>query len=459
MKLVSLLRKRFTLNYLLISVFIAVTWVNFNQERWKRKDVIASDVAHYYSYLPAAFYEKDLSLSFLSDSINQWQEVYFYSPNYTSEHKAVIKMSMGMSLSYLPFFALAHFYAHLFDYPVNGFSEPYQFAIQFASLFYYLIGIFFLWKVLRFYFSQEVAFITLFCISFGTNAFYYLTLGAGMAHVTDFGCMSAFLLLTLQWHKEPRLSKAILLGCLGGFLVLLRPINVLVVLFFFFYRISSIGNFRSKINFFLSYKLQIVAVIFFSILVFIPQMLYWKFVTGHFLFNSYVGEHFFFDNPHIFKALFGFRKGWFIYTPIMLAAVVGFFFLREKLKEFSLALPVFFIVYLYVAFSWWCWWYGGSFSQRVLIDIYPFLAIPFAAVIKSVQNFKKTKMILYTLLICFILLNLFQTIQAKYNIIHYDAMTRQNYFKVFFTITKQEGREKYLDHPDYDKAKRGEEED
>lgn len=458
MKFVSFIKKRFTLNYLLLSVFIAVTWVNFNQERWKHKDVIASDVAHYYSYLPALFYERDLSLSFLSDSSNHQKELQFYSPNHTSENKAVIKMSMGMSCSYLPFFALAHIYATLFDYPVDGFSEPYQFAIQFASLFYYLVGLLFLWKVVCLYFSPPVTFITLFCISFGTNAFYYLTLGAGMAHATNFGCMSAFLLLTLQWHNNPRMSKAMLLGCLGGILILLRPINLLAFIFFLFYSVNSIISFRSKLNFLLSKKLQVLVIIFVSILMFVPQMLYWRYVTGDFVFNSYVGEHFYFNNPHIFKALFGFRKGWFIYTPVMLISLAGFFLLREKLKEFALALPLFFMLYIYVAFSWWCWWYGGSFSQRVLIDIYPFLAIPFAAVLTFVQSFRRTKMVLYFLLFCFILLNLFQTIQAKYNIIHYDSMTRENYFKVLFTVTKQEDREKYLDHPDYEKAKRGEEE-
>jgi hypothetical protein len=46
--------------------------------------------------------------------------------------------------------------------------------------------------------------------------------------------------------------------------------------------------------------------------------------------------------------------------------------------------------------------------------------------------------------------------QAKYNIIHYDSMTMRSYFKVFFTTSKQPDREKYLDHPDYDKALRGE---
>jgi hypothetical protein len=48
--------------------------------------------------------------------------------------------------------------------------------------------------------------------------------------------------------------------------------------------------------------------------------------------------------------------------------------------------------------------------------------------------------------------------QAKYNIIHYDSMTKESYLKVFFTTSKTADRENYLSHPNYEKAKRGEDE-
>src|SRR4051794_30211422 len=100
---------------IVILCIAAVMAVNFNQERWKLKDVIAQDITNYYAYLPAFFYEKDLSLAFLSDTINAATERRYYAPNRTPEGKPVIKMSMGMAISYLPFFALAHCFAQLFD--------------------------------------------------------------------------------------------------------------------------------------------------------------------------------------------------------------------------------------------------------------------------------------------------------------------------------------------------------
>ncbi len=449
----------FKLQVILTLVIISVTWVNFNQALWKQLHVIQHDVVNYYSYLPAFFYEKDLSLSFLGDTVNQKVEQQFYAPNYTPEGKPVIKMSMGMSVSYLPFFALAHVYAKNFGYPVNGFSQPYQCALQFSSLFYYLLGLWFLWKVLRIYFNEEVSTLTLFFISFATNVFFYLTIIAAISHLVGFAFIAMFIYFTIKWYDTFQWRYMVWIGLIGGFLTLVRPINFLVFLFFALYGIQTRADFFKRIRLFLEKKGMMLMMAILAFLVVLPQLLYWHYVSGHYFFNSYVGEHFFFNKPHLIEALVGFRKGWLIYTPIMFFSILGFFVVRQYLKTISLALIVFVGVYVYVAFSWWCWWYGGSFSQRVMIDIYPFLAIPFAAFITQLSaQQKKVKQVIWALFVVFTMLNLFQTMQAKYNIIHYDSMTIENYFRVFGTIKTKPDCDKYLKTPDYERAKLGEEE-
>lgn len=439
--------------------FISVTWVNFNQERWIKKDVITHDIINYYGYLPAFFLEKDLSLSFLNDTINTKIEDSYYWPNKTPAGKPVFKMSMGMAVTYLPFFAMAHLFATLFDYPTNGFSEPYHFAVLFSSLFYILIGLYFLSKVLKLFFSEAITTIVLLCLSFGTNVFFYLTIGGGLAHTMGFTLIAIFLYYAILWHRQPTLQRALWIGCLGGLLTLIRPINILIFVFFFLYDIKSLKDISIKIKFLLLHTFHLLLMASCGVLIFLPQLFYWKYVSGVYFFNSYVGEHFFFNNPHIFYGLFSFRKGWLVYTPIMFFALFGFYFLRDKLKPFLVAMLCFFSIYVYVAFSWWCWWYGGSFGSRVLIDTYPLLAIPFAAFLTKIKSLSYTKkQVVYVMIVCLIGLNLFQSIQAKYNIIHYDSMTRASYVEVFFTITKKPDREKYLQHPDLNKALKGEDE-
>ncbi|MBA2610420.1 MAG: glycosyltransferase family 39 protein [Bacteroidetes bacterium] len=448
--------KKLNTNWIIVITLISITWVNFNIVRWQKGNIISYDVGNYYSYLPAVFYEHDLSLSFLNDTLNKQTEQRYYWPNKDVHGNKVIKMTMGMAFTYLPFFGLAHVYCKLVNEPANGFSDPYHFAIQFASLFYFLIGLIFLLRVLKLFYNDKTVFITALLIVFGTNIIYYLTNGAGMSHATTFSFVSAFIYYTIKWHQTQTFRSAFMIGVLGGMITLIRPINIMVFIAFFLYEVNSIKELSAKIKLLLENHRQILLIVLLGILIFLPQLIYWKWVSGSYFINSYVGERFYFNNPHIINGLFSFRKGWLIYTPIMAFSLIGFYYLRKTTKAFFTALIVFTPIYLYVVFSWWCWWYGGSFGQRALIDIYPLLALPFAAFVAHVQSlgiFKRS--VVYTLMVLFLLLNIFQTMQAKWNTIHFDSMTRDAYFDAFLRLTKNPEREQFLKHPDEDKAKQG----
>ena len=87
---------------------------------------------------------------------------------------------------------------------------------------------------------------------------------------------------------------------------------------------------------------QLFIIIFFAFLVWIPQLLYWKTVTGNYLFYSYADEGFFFLNPQILKGLFSYRNGWLIYSPVMFFALLGIPFLYRYAKDFFLPVMLFF---------------------------------------------------------------------------------------------------------------------
>ncbi|MBK6283998.1 MAG: hypothetical protein IPF54_16290 [Draconibacterium sp.] len=88
-----------------------------------------------------------------------------------------------------------------------------------------------------------------------------------------------------------------------------------------------------------------------AFIVWIPQMMYWYSITGHFFVNSYPDEQFFWGNPHFIDGLFSYRKGWLLYTPVMIFALLGIPFLFKKLKEFSWSILIFILLaYLYYRF-------------------------------------------------------------------------------------------------------------
>jgi hypothetical protein len=237
-------------------------------------------------------------------------------------------------------------------------------------------------------------------------------------------------------------------------MILVRPVNVVFFLFFLLYGIKNFSDLKPRIQLLWKNWFHIALMAILSFLVFLPQMLYFNYITGHYLFNSYIGERFYFGHPHLVESLVGFRKGWLIYTPIMIFALGGFFFLKKSAKPFLIVSVLLTCLYFYILASWWCWWYGGSFGWRAMIDLYPMLAIPmaafFAALLYKKKWYSKTTAVF---MILFIALNLFQTIQFHYNILHYDSMTAAAWVDSFGKINTADCDRSLLKSPDYEKAR------
>ena len=102
--------------------------------------------------------------------------------------------------------------------------------------------------------------------------------------------------------------------------------------------------------------------------------------------------------------------------------------------------------------------------MRTMIDTYPFYAITLGFFISTVR--KKSRVLSYlssTLIIFFIGLNLFQTLQRRNLVIHWDSMTKEAYWENLFTLKFSNQKdwvdqEKLLKHPNYEKANKGENE-
>jgi hypothetical protein len=169
-------------------------------------------------------------------------------------------------------------------------------------------------------------------------------------------------------------------------------------------------------------------------LVLLPQFLLWKHLTGNFLFYSYGEEGFDFSNPHIISALFSYKKGWLVYSPIMAFSILGLFFLRAKVEDALVPILIFMAINLFVITSWWSWYYGGSFGYRALIDAYALLALPLAALIQWLWRIKYLNIGLALILLFLVVLSQIQTIQYKKTYIHYVDMTKEVYWDIFMRL-------------------------
>ncbi|MES2763509.1 MAG: hypothetical protein V4677_14945 [Bacteroidota bacterium] len=410
--------------------------------------------------MPATFIDKDLTLKFVTPENNTRDEGIKYWYQSDEKGNRILKYSMGMSVLYAPFFFVAHVLAGPLGYQPDGFSDIYEFFIEFSGLFYLLFGLIYLRKLLLKFYGEKIVAFTLVLIFFGTNVLYYATADAAMSHTYTFSLFSVFLYYVFSFYEKATVKNTLILALCFGLIILVRPVNILLILPFLFFGIDHVKDVSSCLNFVLGHYKYALLFIIITVLLVLPQLIYYKYVTGHYLVFSYGKEGFFFNRFHLWDVLFSFRKGWLIYTPIMLFAFCGFWYMRSQVsKVFSTGLFILFPVYMYVVSSWWCWWYGGSFSQRSFIDIYPLLALPLAAFLFKLQSFDNgRKIIIYIVVMFMLLLNIFQTFQYKYNIIDYDGMTAKEYVQVFGTLDEKKIDTTLLDKPNYERALQGLEE-
>lgn len=413
---------------------------------------ISWDAFGYYLYLPYTFIYNDLSFSDLthvSEIATQYEstDTLYQLTHVAANGNHVIKYPVGMAILLSPFFFIGHIIAMISGYPLDGFSAPYDIMVSIGNLFYVIIGTIYLRKVLIKFFSKSVTAITLLAALIGTNFLYMAVSSGGNSHIPLFALHAIALYLTIVWHDKPSIINSLKYGTIIGLMIISRPTEILFLFIPIFYGVKSIRGFFEK--YFLLIKNQWKSLFVFSttiIVIGFIQLFYWKSVTGEWLFYSYdnAGEGFEFLNPYTKEFLFSYRKGWYIYTPMMLLASIGLFFTIKKKYEFGISLILFFGLNLWVISSWSCWWYAGSYSQRAMVQSYPEMAIGLAALLTFISDKVNLKRMVYGAVISFLVLNLFQSWQFKNGIIDASRMTGEYYWATFGRTTVPDGAEKLL---------------
>ena len=452
-------KKQFNWSNLAIAViFFVVVSQTFSLKFYQKSHrIIDSDVSNYYAYLPLTFIFNQLDYSFDKESFAIVKDYIYSVP--VGNGNVINPYTMGLAIAYSPFFFAVHLPLKWLDYPATGFSQPYRVSIILACMFYIMIALFLLKKILLNIFSDRITALTLIVLVLATNLLYYLTFEPGMPHAFNFAFNVCFLYLTIRWHEKPGILNSIGIGLLTGMISLIRPTDVIITLVFILWKVNSFSAIKGNIVLFLKNWKLILVILFFTILVWVPQMIYWKHFTGQYLYNPYQdsGFKFFFDNPQIYLSLFSYRKGWLLYTPVMLLLIPGFIVLYRKYRGYFWPVTIFFLLNLWIISSWCLPWYGGSYGQRAYVASYSILAIPLAAAFSAIFSKRKTLGFITGIVIVslFVFHNLFQLKQYHHGAIHYVSMTKEAYWDSFFHKNPSPRLKYLLSFPDYENAKKG----
>jgi hypothetical protein len=422
----------------------------FQFASWKNNRAIIHDVTSYYGYLPAAFIFDDLNFRFAENlPADEPKDLLWFST--LPGGQRFQKMTLGLAYFYSPTFVVAHIYTY-FDrkWNRNGFSFPYQFALALNTLLVGLLSLQLMRKILNIYFNDKLTALLLIICFAATNLPYYISVSPGTSHIYSFLLVCAIILIILRFNEQPNLSKLIILSLCVSLIVLIRPTNLFLALIPVF-----ICSYSKITVIFRNYKFGAFLILAACILPWIPQLIYWKQVTDQWIFYTYGNEQFYFSDPKVWEGLFGFRKGWFVYSPALLILIPALVFNIEKLRSYRLFFIITFPVFVYVVFSWWCWWYGGSFGSRTMIEYYPICLILIGGFLYRLSNKRILKGVLI-LFWCFcIYLNNYQMRQYQRGILHWDSMTYLSYKAIFLSNRLPSNYKELLESPDYKKTMQG----
>lgn len=381
---------------------------------------IDGDGKGYYLYLPAIFIDQNLSNQAIDDR-------FILEEN----GRGANKYYAGTALCMLPFFLIACAISFVLGIEITGYSAPFEFMIGLAALFYFIAGLVFLSKLLKlFQIDKTSVSFSLIFIALGSNLFNYVYVEPAMSHVYSWCFISGFLYFVKAFLVENKARDIYWGSVFLGILILIRPINGIVVLSIPFIA-QEMFHFRRFFQVRFLFKSAAIVLGILSI-----QLLLWKVQTGNYFIHSYKNEGFYFANPELLNCLFSFRKGLFVYSPIILVSILGSLVFWKKNRFAFFAFTSFFLLLLFIISSWWNWFYGPSFGQRAFVDFYAVLAIPLAFTFEKIQqaNWRKT-----VLLICFacVFLNLIQTYQYNKLILSSWDMNFQKYAYVFLKTSSQ----------------------
>lgn len=334
-----------------------------------------------------------------------------------------------------PFSFIAFFIITLV-YPLVHFigAETQPTALAFLLyLLIFLAGIGFIRATLLHYFPDLTVAITLLAFAFGTNIFFMVSLDYRLQPILLFSLYAMVVFFTTSWHEYQKQIYVILVALGLGLIILLQPTGVLSILIPVLWGVHDKESWKSKILLLKNNQKQInLFFICLEILV-LPPVLFWMISPGEIPFLAFkLPGVFYAFSSWLWNDLFSFDHGWFIYTPLMIFAFIGFYFFAEKNRPLFYPGFLFIILDLFLETSWSKLGSTPVFGQVAFIPAYALFILPMASFIGLIQTGKPgSRIVLSLLTTILILLNLFQSWQFNNGIIRQSGMTAENYAQVF----------------------------
>ncbi len=413
---------------ILIFALSANTIINTEKVYVHKTNLLIYDQGGYYGYMPAIFIHNDLEFNFYEDYGISKAPMIINLPN----GKTINRYAIGPAILSTPFFLVGHFFAKRSTiHEANGMTLPYKKAVLLGCIFYVCWAFFLIRSVLLRYYKDDVVALTLIALGFGSNLLFYTAVHCMMSHAFSFFLFALLLWCTVKWISDNNYKILLLLGLTMGLIASSRLPNLVIGLIPLLWGIQNKKDILPRLQLIWNQKYWIIGALLMFVIGWSPQLIYYKIKVGSWFVDSYPNSRFWFDQPLFWRVMLSFRNGWFIYSPLMILCITGFIVVKKYCPASFWALLSHFIINMYIVSTWWCWWYGGSFGMRALIESTALLSITIAASIHYMIHKKVLKYIFILLFPALVGLSILHTHQYTKSIILFDGMSWCAYKTIF----------------------------
>jgi hypothetical protein len=354
----------------------------------------ASDAIEYYVYDRSLYFDHNL------DFTNDYQGFYDRNPTGLAQFKegfidkrnpaghAINNGPAGSAILWAPFFLAGDGAARLLHAAgaataADGYSQPYIRAVSLGSALYAGIALLLTFALAGAITDRSAALWASLVVWLGTPALFYSHLAPTYAHATSW--FAAALFLTVWFRSRERRSWLAwaVLGALGGLVAMVREQDAVFLLVPVVDELLRLipgvrhpdQSWARDVGRTLAGGLVMGGC---AVLAFTPQLLVYHTLNGAFRPSSEVSDKLQWNAPNALRVLFDPGHGLFLWTPVLLLAVVGLGLLIRREPRLGIALATGFLMTWYLNGAFQTWTTAGAFGARRFIVCSPIFAVGLA---------------------------------------------------------------------------------
>ena len=352
----------------------------------------SSDEVQYFSYLRSLWFDHDVSFD------NEYRYFYergvartpgfaatFLEP-FTPSGRRVNFGTIGSAILWAPFYGVADLAARIArasgrPIVVDGFSTPYIAAVTYASAFYGFVAV-----VLSASVGRRVTGYGLgpaLIVWAGTPLLFYMYAAPPYSHACSAFAVALFVAIWMHVRRDWSTGGGVALGAAAALMAMVREQDA-------FFAVGPIVDFLGTAR-----KAQrplpaaktalLGGIVFFTGL--LPQLFAYQALNGHPSPSKLVARKMTWTAPHALQVLFSPEHGFFFWTPLALAGVIGLVLLATRdlsetpdSRRIGVCALVMVLVQVYVGGSVESWTVAGAFGQRRFVALTILLVLGIATI-------------------------------------------------------------------------------